>query len=263
MLYKLLNCCIVKLLYFAFMRFEVITIFPELFAPFTKESLMGKAVEKGLLSFGIHNLRDFATDKHKTVDDTPYGGGAGMIMKVEPIDKALDCIKAQMPKSKFQTNAKIQISTDKTRTIVLSARGEMFTQRKAEEYANLDQLVLICGRYEGIDQRVADYLADEEISIGPYVLNGGEVAAMAVMEAVGRLLPGVIGNEESLREESYAINDKIQNPNDKSSLKSKIQTTEYPQYTKPAEYKGWKVPAVLMSGNHEEIRKWRRQTGLR
>ena len=155
------------------------------------------------------------------------------------------------------------------RVVVLSARGEQFTQAKAEEWTKLDELVLICGRYEGIDQRVADYLADEEISIGPYVLNGGEVAAMVVIEAVARLLPGVLGNEESLKEESYTDKSKIQNPpasggtspdgggNNKSMTNDKIQTLEYPQYTKPAEYNGWKVPEVLLSGNHEEIRKWR------
>jgi len=209
------------------MKFDVLTIFPELFEPFITTSLVGKASEAGRLEFGVHNIRDFAEDKHKTVDDTPYGGGAGMVMKIEPIDKALQALKTQTA----------------ARTVVLSARGEQFTQDKAQEYAQLDQLVLICGRYEGIDQRVADYLADEEISIGPYVLNGGEVAAMTVIEAVTRLVPGVLGNEESLREESYG-----------ASLTEK----EYPQYTKPAEFRGWKVPDVLLGGNHAAIKKWRK-----
>ncbi len=229
------------------MRFDILTIFPELFPAFFSASLLGKATNEGLLSFQVHNIRDFATDKHKTVDDTPYGGGAGMVMKIEPIDKTLQEL---YPPDKggeggFPSSSKI---------IVLSARGQQFTQAKAAEYAQFDQLILICGRYEGIDQRVADHLADEEISIGPYVLNGGEVAAMAIIEATARLIPGVLGNEESLREESFAVSSP-----DKGRLGGVItgETIEYPQYTKPAEYKEWKVPEVLLSGNHEEVRKWR------
>lgn len=234
--------------------------------PFVKESLLGKATQKGLLNFGIHNLRDYTTDKHKTVDDTPYGGGAGMVMKIEPIDRALHALNDQIPMTNDphfaplirasrgrQLNPNDQL-TKKRRIAVLSARGEQFTQAKAEEYARLDELVLICGRYEGIDQRVADNLADEEISIGPYVLNGGEVAAMVVIEAVARLLPGVLGNEDSLKEESFTGNNEPQTTLGMGRSASRI---EYPQYTKPAEYNGWKVPEVLLSGNHEEIRKWR------
>jgi tRNA (guanine37-N1)-methyltransferase len=253
------------------MRFDVLTIFPDLFSGYLETSILGRAQKEGILEVDALDIRDFATDKHKTVDDTPYGGGAGMVMKIEPIADALASINDQMTDENITR-----------KTVVLSARGEQFTQAKAQQYAKLDQLVLICGRYEGIDQRVADHLADEELSIGPYVLNGGEVAAMVVIEAVARLVPGVIGNPESLKEESYGMkirNQKNKNPkpaggearapgrgspkatrpgrqiqNFKLEIRNNI---EYPQYTKPEDYRGWKVPEVLLSGNHARIKKWR------
>lgn len=211
------------------MRFDVLTIFPEVFPAYLDASILGRVREAKLIETQIWNIRDFATDKHKTVDDTPYGGGPGMVMKVGPIDRMLRAIEENRKQK-----------TENRRIVVLSARGEQFTQAKAAEYAQLDQLVLICGRYEGIDQRVADHLADEEVSIGPYVLAGGEIAALTVIEATARLLPGVLGNEESLLEESHSST-----------------SAEYPQYTKPDDYNGWKVPEVLLSGNHGEIKKWR------
>lgn len=220
------------------MRFTILTLFPEAIEPYLAASILGRAREAGHLTTKLVNIRDFARDTHKTVDDTPYGGGAGMVMKIEPIDKALRALNDQAPMTKNR------------RIVVLSARGEPFTQAKAHEYASLDELVLICGRYEGIDQRVADHLADEELSLGPYVLAGGEIAALAVLEATARLIPGVLGNEESLVEESF------------TSTTSNLKLTtsiEYPQYTKPADYKGWQVPDVLLSGNHAEIAKWRKQ----
>lgn len=223
------------------MRFNILTIFPELFQPFCDTSLIGDAAKQEIITIDTCNIRDYTEDNHHTVDDTPYGGGAGMVMKIEPIDRALSAIQQEHKTPKANR-----------KTIVLAARGQQFTQAKALEYSKLDELTLICGRYEGIDQRVADYLADEEISVGPYVLNGGEVAAMVVIEAVARLIPGVIGNPGSLVEESHSQNWKPQN-NDQ------ITGTEYPQYTKPVEYKGWRVPEVLLSGNHEEIRKWREE----
>lgn len=232
------------------MKFEILTIFPELFNSYLDTGIMERAQREKLIDIKLHNIRVHTTDKHKTVDDTPYGGGAGMVMKIEPIDKTLNVVKKKESGSK------------KNKTVVLSARGQQFTQAKAQEYAKLDQLTLICGRYEGIDQRVADYLADEEVSIGPYVLNGGETAAMVVIEAVIRLIPGVLGNPKSLEEESFA---KLKNATPavappaggcEGSENCKI-IKEYPQYTKPAEYKGWKVPEVLLSGNHSEIAKWR------
>lgn len=213
----------------------MLTIFPEVLPAYFDASIMGRARQTGLIETKVWNIRDFATDKHQTTDDTPYGGGAGMIMKIEPIDKTLGSINDQFPIPNDQ----------KKKIVVLSARGEQFTQQKATEYATLDQLILICGRYEGIDQRVVDYLADEEISIGPYVLSGGEIAALAVIEATARLLPGVLGNEASLAEESFSF--------------APTPQLEYPQYTKPEEYKGWEVPDVLLSGNHAAIKKWREE----
>ncbi len=246
------------------MRFEVLTIFPNLFGSFRETGLLGKAVEGRLIDIDITNIRDFAADKHKTVDDTPYGGGAGMVMKIEPIDRSLAAIKESRinpPSRKATGGHGNQESSNQQRVVVLSARGKQFTQIKAQEYAKLDELVLVCGRYEGVDQRVADYLADEELSIGPYVLNGGEVAAMAIIEAVARLVPGVVGNPESLKEESYGVEIQNQKNEDSKQIRnSKFEirnSVECPQYTKPAEYKGWKVPEVLLSGNHDRIKKWR------
>jgi len=228
------------------MRFDILTIFPEVFAPYLETSLLGKAQEAGVLEVNTHDIREFATDKHKTVDDTPYGGGAGMVMKVEPIDLALNHVG-------------FRAGSAKRRIIVLSARGEQFTQAKAQEYAQLDGLTLICGRYEGIDQRVADYLADEELSIGPYVLAGGEAAAMVVLEATSRLVPGVLGNPESLKEESFSLSPRTASASSTAARGTgrSASLVEYPQYTKPEEYKGWPVPDVLLSGDHGKIDQWR------
>lgn len=242
------------------MQFDVLTIFPEIFPAYLEASILGRAQKEKLIDVGVHNIRDFAEDKHNTVDDTPYGGGAGMVMKIEPIAKALDSINNQVLMTNDQSNSNDSMTKLRRRTIVLSARGKQFDQRKAEELAKLDQLVLICGRYEGIDQRVADHLADEELSIGPYVLNGGEVAAMIVIEAVSRLVPGVLGNPESLKEESYVFSEKPQTTLGSGRPASQI---EYPQYTKPEEYKGWRVPNILLSGDHGKIKKWReKQQGM-
>ena len=216
------------------MRFDIVTLFPDIINSYMRTSILGRALETGQFQVQTWHIREFTTDKHQTVDDTPYGGGAGMVMKVEPIDRALSAAKRDL---------KAKSSELKARTVVLSARGEQFTQAKAYEYAQLDQLVLICGRYEGIDQRVADHLADEELSIGPYVLAGGEIAALAVAEATARLLPGVLGNADSLQTESH----------------NQPGTIEAPQYTKPEEYNGWAVPEVLLSGDHGAIKKWREE----
>jgi tRNA (guanine37-N1)-methyltransferase len=233
------------------MHFTILTLFPEAIEPYLQASIVGRAQADKHITAQLVNIRDFAVDKHKTVDDTPYGGGAGMVMKVEPIDMALRSLTTSP-------------QTLSSRVVVLSARGQQFTQAKAQEYAQLDELVLICGRYEGIDQRVADHLADEELSIGPYVLAGGEIAALAVLEATARLIPGVLGNEESLAEESFSQNTeyRIQNIEPRNSKFEILNSSrEYPQYTKPADYNGWKVPEILLSGNHEEIRKWRAEQG--
>jgi tRNA (guanine37-N1)-methyltransferase len=216
-------------------RIDIITIFPEFFSVLDV-SLLGKARETGLIDLGVHDLRDYTFDRHRTVDDTPYGGGAGMVMKPEPWGEVLDSI---LYASEAQNETPPVI-------IFPSPAGELFTQSLAAELAGERQLVFGCGRYEGIDQRVVDYAASRArvrtISLGDYVLNGGEVAAMAMIEAIGRLIPGVVGNPESLLEESHVGG-----------------LLEYPSYTKPAQWRGLEVPPVLLSGNHGLIAKWRHQ----
>jgi tRNA (guanine37-N1)-methyltransferase len=224
-------------------RFDILTIFPDFFKSFTSEALIARAQAKEIISITAHNLRDYAkpNDAHRTVDDRPYGGGAGMVIMVEPIQKALRKLKAKSSKLKAHT-------------IVFSAKGKLFTQATARRYAKLDQLIMICGRYEGVDERVADYIADEEVSIGEYVLFGGEVPAMIVMEAVTRLIPGALGKPESLKEESFSH----------SSFDIHHSTfLEYPHYTRPEileiDGKKRRVPPVLLSGNHAKIEEWRKK----
>ena len=209
------------------MRFDIVTIFPEFFEVLDI-SLLGKARTNGVLEYSIHDLRDFTADKHHTVDDTPYGGGAGMVMKPEPWGEAID-----------------SLTSDDAILIVPSPAGEPFTQAMAREFATAPQLIFACGRYEGIDQRVFDHFSTRmrvrAVSLGDYVLNGGEVAALAMIEAVARLVPGVVGNPDSLVEESHEDG-----------------LLEYPSYTKPQEWRGLEVPPVLLSGNHAAIADWRR-----
>jgi tRNA (guanine37-N1)-methyltransferase len=232
---------------------------------------LARAQKAGIIKINAVNLRDFTTDNHKTVDDTPYGGGAGMVMKAEPIYKALNSLGALSRKAsglnkvldifKKITNNKLQITNKfqnpKSKiTILLSPRGKQFNQRMAEDFSKYKEISFVCGRYEGVDQRVSDYMVDEEISVGPYVLAGGELAALVMMESISRLIPGVLGNEESLREETFGSNFQFPISNFQTNSKSQNQN-EYPQYTKPENFNGWKVPEVLLSGNHEEIKKWR------
>ncbi len=218
------------------MRIDIVTIFPEFFGALDV-SLLGKARQSGLIDTRVHDLRDATTDKHRTVDDTPYGGGAGMVMKPEPWGDTLDAILADPESSKNPV------------LIVPSPAGEQFTQAVAKELAEEEQLIFACGRYEGIDQRVSDHFATRirvrPISLGDYVLNGGEVASLAMIEAVGRLIPGMVGNPESLVEESHEDG-----------------LLEYPSYTKPAEWRGLEVPPVLLSGNHGAIASWRHEQQL-
>ena len=226
-------------------RFDVITIFPKLFDGFLAESLLARAQKKRLLKINIHNLRKWTKDRHKTVDDRPYGGGAGMVLKIEPIFRAVKSLK-------------LKVKNKRSRVILLSAKGKTFTQKDARRLAKYSQLIFICGRYEGVDERTAKYVADEEISIGNYVLFGGEVASMVVIEAVSRLIPGVVQKEESIKNESFS---------DKEAKQK-----EYPQYTRPEELvpkakslkskaRVWKVPEVLLSGNHKKIQEWRKKHG--
>jgi tRNA (guanine37-N1)-methyltransferase len=224
------------------MIFHIITIFPKVFDSYFSESIVKRAQKSGKISVKIHNLRDFTNDKHKTVDDTPYGGGAGMVMKVEPIHDCLRAIKFQISNFKFKIKSKAKISKlKKTRVILFSAKGKKYTQTDAKRLAKYENIIMICGRYEGVDERVAEHLGDEEISIGDYILTGGELPAMVVADSITRLIPGVLGNAESAKNESF----------------SKKNYLEHPQYTKPAEFQGWKVPKVLLSGDHKKIENWR------
>ncbi|MFA6048203.1 MAG: tRNA (guanosine(37)-N1)-methyltransferase TrmD [Parcubacteria group bacterium] len=213
------------------MKFNIITIFPDIFSSYFGESIISRAQKSGKIEINVHNLRDYTEDKHKTTDDTPYGGGAGMVMKVEPIYKAIEEVRS---KKKEESQSRI---------ILFSAKGKKYTQADAVRLSKYDNLILICGRYEGIDERVAENISDEEISIGDYVLTGGEIPAMIVVDSVTRLLPGVLGNDESAITESH----------------SDVGYLEHPQYTKPEIFNNWKVPEVLLSGNHKEIEKWREE----
>ena len=225
------------------MKFYVLTLFPEIPRAFFENSIMAKAVEKGIIAYELVNIRDFAFDKHKTCDDSPYGGGAGMLMKTEPLCKALESVKV---KSKFlddgtvkKTKKSKKNKTKGKRVIYVTPSGKPLTQKLAYELSQEEELVFICGRYEGIDQRVIDSYVDDEISIGDYVLSSGELAATVIIDSVYRLVDGVISSE-SLKEESFSDG-----------------LLEYPQYTRPEVFKGMKVPDVLLSGHHENIRKWR------
>lgn len=211
------------------MKFEILTIFPEIFNSYFGESIIKRAQISGAIEIRTHNLRDYTEDKHRNVDDTPYGGGAGMVMRVEPFYNALEKIKSEGKDLK-------------TRTILFAAKGKRFTQKDAHRLAEYDRIIMLCGRYEGIDERVSENLVDEEISIGDFVLTGGEIPAMLVLDSITRLLPGVLGNDQSAVIESH----------------SEEGYLEFPQYTKPEDFKGWKVPEVLLSGHHAEIEKWRK-----
>ncbi|MFQ5647547.1 MAG: tRNA (guanosine(37)-N1)-methyltransferase TrmD [bacterium] len=212
------------------MIFDVLTIFPDLFDRFVNQSLIGKARKGRLIEINIHNLRDYCSDKHRQVDDAPYGGGPGMVLKPEPLFKAVKQIKKGWEK--------------RNSTVLLSPQGTPLNQAKVSDLAGFDRLLLICGRYEGIDERV-QFLIDETVSIGDYVLNGGELPAMVIMESVSRLLPGVLGDRESAARDSFS--DGI---------------LDYPHYTRPAEYSGYKVPEILLSGDQAEIARWRRRKAL-
>lgn len=210
------------------MRIDILTLFPTMFSPL-KESIIGKALEKGLIDVHITDIRDSAKDKHNTADDTPYGGGPGMVMKADVLCDAVEKIRSNDQK-----------------IIFMSPAGAPFDQEKAKELSKLKNIVLVCGHYEGIDQRAVECVVDEEISIGDYILTGGELPAMVIVDAVSRMIPGVLGDETSATEESFSMG-----------------LLEYPQYTKPAEFGGKKVPDVLKGGNHKEIAKWRRAEAIK
>lgn len=227
------------------MNFHIITIFPEIFNSYFNESIIKRALEKEKIKINIINLRDFTTDNHKTVDDTPYGGGAGMVMKVDVLYKVLKSLNFKFQISNFKTISNDSMTKSLNRVVLTSAKGETWSQQKAQDYSRLDNVVIICGRYEGVDERIANYV-DEEISIGDYVMTGGEIPAMTIVDSITRLIPGVVGNAESPIDESH----------------SEPGVLEYPQYTRPEvfiddEGNEHSVPGVLKSGNHAEIEKWR------
>jgi tRNA (guanine37-N1)-methyltransferase len=214
------------------MNIDILTLFPEMFdGPFS-ESMIKRAVERGLVCLGIHNLRDWGLGKHRVVDDYPFGGGAGMILKPEPVFEAVEAIRNER-------------GSDSAPLILLTPQGRVFTQQIAAELASQQELILICGHYEGLDERIREHLATDEISIGDYVLTGGELAAMVLTDAVVRQIPGVLGSEASIEDESHARG-----------------LLEHPQYTRPQEFRGWKVPEVLLSGNHAQIAGWRREQSI-
>ncbi|MEN6332352.1 MAG: tRNA (guanosine(37)-N1)-methyltransferase TrmD [Smithella sp.] len=213
------------------MRFDVLSIFPEMFSSPLNFSLLKKAQEKGLINICLHDIRNWASDKHRMTDDAPFGGGCGMVMKVEPVERAL---------------AEIKSSVGESQVILMTPQGQTFNHKIATELASEKQIIIICGRYEGVDERIRTYLVDREISIGDFILTGGELSALVLIDAVSRLIPGVLGNADSSVSESFSNG-----------------LLEYPQYTRPAKYKNWCVPEVLISGNHAEIERWRRRESLK
>ena len=214
------------------MRIDILSLFPQMFASPFGESIIKRAIDCGLVNIFIHNIRDYTHNKHHTVDDYPYGGGAGMVLKPEPLFEAV-------------ASANKEIEQSDNPVILLTPQGRLFNHQIAQELSSKPNLILICGHYEGVDERVREYLATDEISIGEYILTGGELAAMVVVDAVVRLLPGVLGSEQATEEESYTDG-----------------LLEYPQYTRPRVYRGWEVPPILLSGNHQEIAKWRREQAI-
>lgn len=229
------------------MHFHIVSIFPDCFESYFNASILKRAQADEKIDITLSNPRDFAPDPHHKTDDTPYGGGAGMVMKPEPIFECVEAILKDVP------------DRARTRVILFSAKGKVFTQADARRFSvEYDRLVFICGRYEGVDERVAEHLIDEELSIGEYVLTGGELPAMIVTDAVSRLIPGVLGNAASLHEESFSAPHARGAPSP-GEIGNFEEMREYPQYTKPEEYRGWKVPDVLLSGHHGEIEKWRRE----
>jgi tRNA (guanine37-N1)-methyltransferase len=229
------------------MRIDIITIFPKMFAPVLNESIIKRAQTKGKVKIYLHDLRDYTPDKHRKVDDRPFGGGSGMVMRPEPIFNAVEYIKSKISATKRGGFAKnFGEKKQKLKIILLCPQGEKLTQKVARRLAEKKHLILICGHYEGIDERVRQNLVDEEISIGDYVLTGGELPAMVLVDAVVRLIPGVLGDKNSLKFESFEGN-----------------LLEYPQYTRPAKFRNWPVPQILLCGNHNKIESWRKKQALK
>jgi tRNA (guanine37-N1)-methyltransferase len=239
------------------MRFEILTIFPEMLRGFFDFGVVSRAQKTGLIEIGVRDLREYTHDRHRTVDDRPFGGGEGMVLKAEPLADALDSLGIETVGSEGRAG---------TTVVLLSAQGKPFTQAVARELAGLERIVLICGRYEGVDERVNALYCDRELSIGDYVLSGGELAAAVVLDAVARLVPGVLGNEASSEFESFGAGDAAIDTDAEGVPRSQHGAgglLDYPHYTRPAEFRGVAVPEVLMGGDHAAVRKWRREQQLR
>jgi len=246
---------------FSAMRFDLITIFPEFFAGPLTHGIVRRAAEAGIVQIHVQDLREFTKDRHRTVDDRPFGGGEGMVLKPEPLFQAVESLLGHFVGDATQKNP----LSEKTSIVLLSAAGKPFTQQTARRLAEQDRLVLICGRYEGVDERVAEHLATDEISIGDFVLSGGELPAVLIVDAVTRLLPGALGNEASSQNESFSAQaGEFTGPpsTDRSPVGVARSLLDFPHYTRPAEFRGWTVPEVLIGGNHSEVSKWRRQQAI-
>ncbi len=250
------------------MKFELITIFPDFFRGPLDYGIVRRARESGLVEINIHDLRAFTKDKHRTVDDRPFGGGEGMVLKPEPIFDCLEFLRVAPREERLQAPG-ARPQGPKESVVLLSAQGELFNQRIAAEMAQLDRVFLICGRYEGVDERVSEFLADREISVGDFVLSGGELPAAIIVDAVTRLIPGALGNEASARTESFGAGEvSFRLPTDVEGKRIPDSTIsaggllDYPHYTRPAEFRGMTVPEFLLSGDHEAIRRWRRRKAL-
>jgi len=238
------------------MRFDLITIFPEFFSGPLDHGIVRRAREAAIVQIHVQDLRQFTKDRHRTVDDRPFGGGEGMVLKPEPLFDAVESLLGHG----VGDSASREPSDVNTAIVLLSAAGKLFDQETARRYAKLQRLIFVCGRYEGVDERVAENLATEELSIGDFVLSGGELAAMLVIDAVVRLLPGALGNEASSQNESFSDQSTVASGRGASITRHSL--LDFPHYTRPAEYRGWKVPEVLIGGNHAEVAKWRREAAL-
>lgn len=236
------------------MRFDLITIFPEFFAGPLDHGIVRRARQAGITEIHMQDLREFTQDRHRTVDDRPFGGGEGMVLKPAPVFEAVEKL---LERSVGDSEGKIP-PPENAAIVLLSAAGRLFTQQTARRFASLERLILICGRYEGVDERVAEHLATDEISIGDYVLSGGELPAAILIDAVTRLLPGAVGNEASTENESFHEYEGVTS----APRRARGVLLDFPHYTRPAEYRGWKVPAILIGGHHGEVAKWRQQMAL-
>ncbi|MFL6437936.1 MAG: tRNA (guanosine(37)-N1)-methyltransferase TrmD [Terriglobales bacterium] len=237
------------------MRFDILTIFPDFFRGPLDYGVLRRAREQKLVNVDVHDLRAFTHDRHQTVDDRPFGGGEGMVLKPQPIFECIESLGISSREDRRRSSTRESV-------ILLSAQGRLFHQREVEELATFDRVVLICGRYEGVDERVSEHIADRELSVGDFVLSGGELGAAIVIDAVARLVPGVLGNEASASQESFSSAVRTSQDGVPDSTCASGGLLDYPHYTRPAEFRGWMVPEVLSSGNHDQIRRWRRRKAL-